>query len=236
MAGRERMTIEEVVRKVLRDEHARCDPRVGEDDRARDDGGRGCRADRRRARRAPARGPSDASQRLSAAGAGTRGPGRSSCRSPSCARAATSPASCSRASAPSRRWCRWSSRPMCAGSRPGGSISSSRASGCASARARSAGSPGCSTSRSRRSGGARWRAATRICSSTPRSRRSVTAAGWPASAWSSRTPCMRPGGARSSVSTSARPRPRRSGASSCAASSLAAWSACSWPSVTRTRG
>ena len=29
MAGRDRMTIEEVVRKVLREEHARRDPRVG---------------------------------------------------------------------------------------------------------------------------------------------------------------------------------------------------------------
>src|SRR5690242_16614581 len=73
-----------------------------------------------------------------------------------------------------------------------------------------------------------WRAATRICSSTPRPRRSATAAASPASAWSSRTPCTRPGGARSSASTSARPRRRRSGASSCAAWPLAAWSACSW--------
>ena len=44
-------------------------------------------------------------------------------------------------------------------------------------------SRGCSTSRSRPSASGRWRAATRICSSTPRSRRSATAAAWPASAW-----------------------------------------------------
>ena len=44
--------------------------------------------------------------------------------------------------------------------------------GCGSQRARCRGSPGCSTSRFRRSGNARWRAATRMCSSTRRSRRS----------------------------------------------------------------
>ena len=103
------------------------------------------------------------------------------------------------------------------------------------ARPRSAGSPGCSTSRSRRSASGRWRAATRICSSTRRSRRSATAAAFSASASSSRTPSMRPAGARSSAWTSAPRRPRRSGASSCAASSRAAWSASSWPSATRTR-
>ena len=80
---------------------------------------------------------------------------------------------------------------------------------------RSAGSPGCSTSRSRRSASGRWRAATRICSSTPRSRRSATAAASRASASSSRTPSTRRGAGRSSASTSARRRPRRSGATSC---------------------
>ena len=110
--------------------------------RARVDGGRGLRADRRRARRAPARGPGDASQRVSAAALGHAGRARSSCRSPSCARAATSRRSCSRASAPSRRWSRSSSRPMSAASRRGASISSSRASGCGSRSPRSAGSAG----------------------------------------------------------------------------------------------
>jgi putative transposase len=40
----------------------------------------------------------------------------------------------------------------------------------------------------------------------------------------------------SSASTSARPRPRRSGPTSCARWSRAAWSASSWPSATRTPG
>ena len=48
---------------------------------------------------------------------------------------------------------------------------------------RSAGSRGRSTSRSRRSASGRWRAATPICSSTRRSRRSATAAAFSASAW-----------------------------------------------------
>ena len=90
------------------------------------------RADRRRARRARPR----TARRIATAigrGAGTRGRARSSCRSPSCVRAATSRASCSRASAPSRRWSRSCSRPMSAASRRAGSISSSRASGCGSA-------------------------------------------------------------------------------------------------------
>jgi hypothetical protein len=42
-------------------------------------------------------------------------------------------------------------------------------------------------------------------------------------------PCTRAAAARSSGLTSARPRPRRSGATSCARWSSAAWSACSWP-------
>ena len=76
---------------------------------------------------------------------------------------------------------------------------------------RSAGSARGWTSRSRRSARGRWRAATSICFSTPRSRRSETAAGCSASAWSSPTACTRPAGGRSSAWTSARPRPRRSG-------------------------
>ena len=148
-------------------------------------------------------------------GGGTRGRARSSCRSRRSARAPTSRAFCSRVSAASRRWCRWCSRPTSAACRRGASTSSSRASGCGSPSARSAGSLGCSTSRSRRFASARWRAATRMCSSTRRSRRSATAAASLASASSSRTPCTRPAGARSSAWTSARPRPKRSGRSFC---------------------
>src|SRR5215211_483694 len=92
---------------------------------------------------------------------------------------------------------------MSAVSRRVASISSSRAWGCGSPRARSAGSPACSMSRCRRSASGRWRAATRICSSTPRSRRSETAAACSASASSSRTPSTRPAAARSSAWTSA---------------------------------
>ena len=116
MAGQDRMTIEEVVRKVLRDEHADV---IRESVRAvaqelmeaevaeligAELGERGPRIGRRIAT-------------AIGRGAGTRGPGRSSCRSPSCARAATSRAFCSPASAPSRRWSAWSSRRMCAASR-----------------------------------------------------------------------------------------------------------------------
>ena len=90
--------------------------------------------------------------------------------------------------------------------------------------------------RCRRFASGRWRAATRICSSTPRSRRSAPAGGWCTSAWSSPTGCTRPAGGRSSAWTSARPRPRRSGASSSGAWSPAAWSGCSWRSPMPTRG
>src|SRR5215210_3848050 len=65
------------------------------------------------------------------------------------------------------------------------------------------------TSRFRRSGSARWKAATPICSSTPRSRRSAMAAAWSASASWSPTPSTRPAGTRSSGWTSAPRRPRR---------------------------
>jgi hypothetical protein len=116
------------------------------------------------------------------------------------------------------------------------STSSSRASRCGSAGRRSAASARGWTSRSRRSARGRWRAATSICSSTPRSRRSATAAACSASAWSSPTACTRPAGGRSSAWTSAPPRPRRSGRTSCARWSPVAWSACSWSSPTPTRG
>jgi hypothetical protein len=55
-----------------------------------------------------------------------------------------------------------------------------------------------------------------------KSRRSETAAACGASASSSPTACTSPGGERSSALTSARPRPRASGASSCAPWSCAA--------------
>ena len=132
MAGADRMTIEEVVRKVLLDEHAdvireaveavgaeMMEVEVSELIGAE----RGERRPRIGRRIATAIGR----------GAGTPGRARSSCRSPRSARAATSRASWSRAGAPSRRCWRSSSRPMCAASRRGGSTSSSRASGCGSA-------------------------------------------------------------------------------------------------------
>jgi len=55
------------------------------------------------------------------------------------------------------------------------------------------------------------------------------------SASSSPTPCMRPAGGRSSAWTSARPRPRRFGATSSGRSSRAAWSASSSRSATHIR-
>jgi transposase-like protein len=57
-----------------------------------------------------------------------------------------------------------------------------------------------------------------------------------ASVWSSLLACTRPAGARSSAWTSAPRRPRRSGRTSSGVSSRAAWSACSWSSQTPTRG
>jgi hypothetical protein len=79
------------------------------------------------------------------------------------------------------------------------------------------------------------RAATRTCFSMPRSRRSATAAGSSTRRWSSPTVSMRPAGARSSRSTSARPRPMPSGPTSSAVSAPAAWSACSSRSQTPRR-
>ena len=84
--------------------------------RAGVDGCRGRRGLRRRVRR-----PSRASGRTPAtatgAGTGTPGPARSSWRSRSCVRVATSRTGCSSgAAAPRRRWCRWSPRAICSGS------------------------------------------------------------------------------------------------------------------------
>jgi hypothetical protein len=135
VAGQDRMTIEEVVRKVLRDEHADviCESvrtvarevmeaevaeLIGAELGERRPEDRATHRNGYRARRWDTR------------------PARSSCRSRSCGRAAISRASCSPANAASRRWCRWSSRPTCAASRRAASISSSRALGCASAAAR----------------------------------------------------------------------------------------------------
>ena len=50
MAGADRMTIEEVVREVLREEHADVIREAVRAVARGDDGGRGLRADRRRAR------------------------------------------------------------------------------------------------------------------------------------------------------------------------------------------
>ena len=102
--------IEEVVRQVLREEHGdviRESVRV----RAGADGGRGVRADRRRAWRAAPGGSCDASQRLSASALGHAGPARSSCRSQRSGGAAPSRASRSRAGAPGRRWSSSCNRP-----------------------------------------------------------------------------------------------------------------------------
>ena len=107
----------------------------------------------------------------------------------------------SRASAASRRCCRWCSRRTCVVCRRVASISWSRAWGCGSAAARCRGSALAWTNRSRRFALGRLRGATRICSSTRRWRRSATAAGFSASAWWSPTPCTRPVGGRSSAWT-----------------------------------
>ena len=68
--------------------------------------------------------------------------GKLSCRSQRSVRARTSRASCSRATAASRRLSAWCSRTTSAAFRLGASISSSRGSGCASVKARCRGSPG----------------------------------------------------------------------------------------------
>src|SRR4051794_36950867 len=63
-----------------------------------------------------------------------------------------------------------------------------------------------------------------------KSRRSATAAAWSTRRWSSPTVSTRPAAGRSWASTSAKPKPRPSGPTSCAASSSAASSASSWRS------
>ena len=151
MAGADRMPIEEVVRKVLLDEHADV-LREAVGRRGGVDGDRGARADRRRALRAPARRATHRNgyrPRRWDTRAGT-----SSCRSPSSARAATSRASWSPESAPSKRCSAVVQQAYVSG------VSTRRvdqlveSSGCASRRARSAASARRSMSRSRRSGAA----------------------------------------------------------------------------------
>src|SRR4051812_35562497 len=74
MAGAERMTIEEVVRRVLREEHGDVIRESVRGGGAGADGGRGVRADRRRARGTDG-GSGDASQRVSAEAVGHAGGG-----------------------------------------------------------------------------------------------------------------------------------------------------------------
>ena len=176
MAGADRMTIEEVVRKVLLDEHAdvireavkavaaeMMELEVSELIGAE-------RGERRPEDRATHR---NGYRRAALGHAGGRDraadpqdpPGQLLPEHPGAAPAL-------RAGAARRS----SSRPMSAASRPGASTSWSRASGCGSPRARSAASARRWMSTSTRSGRGRWRAATRTCSSTRRSRRSATAA------------------------------------------------------------
>ena len=90
-------------------------------------------------------------------------------------------------------------------------------------------------SRSRRSASGPWSARIRICGWTPRSRRSVPADGSSTGRWWSPMPWMPAASGRSSAWMWARPRPRRSGGSSCARWSVAAWPGCSWSSPTPTR-
>ena len=123
MAGVDRMTIEEVVRKVLVEDHAdviRESVRWVAEQMMESEVSElvGAELGERR----PG-GSSDPSQRVSSAGGGIPGLGRLSCRSPSSGRTVISRRSCSLASALSRRWSRSSSRRMCVASRHGGSTS-----------------------------------------------------------------------------------------------------------------
>ena len=130
MAGRDRMTIEEFVRQVLREEHGDVI---------------------RESVRAVAQELMEAEvSELIGAGHGERTEDRATHRNGYCPRRWDTRAGeielqipkirqgsysrrfCSRASAPSRRWSRWSSRRMSAGSRPAASMSSWRASACGS--------------------------------------------------------------------------------------------------------
>jgi hypothetical protein len=90
MAGQDRMTIEQVIAKVLRDEHADVIRESVKAVAAELMEAEVSGVDRRRARRAPPGGPGHPAQRLPAAAVGHAGAGRSSCRSPSSGRAATS--------------------------------------------------------------------------------------------------------------------------------------------------
>ena len=167
MAGADRMTIEEVVRKVLLDQHADVIREAVKAVAGEVDGARGVRADRPRAWRAPARGPRDAPQQrfCSRPAVGHQGRRDRVAGSPRSARAAISQASWSRAGARSGRCWRSCSRRMCAASR-GGHVDQLVESlpGCGSQRARSAESARRLTSMCTRSGRGRWRAATRTFS------------------------------------------------------------------------
>ena len=131
MAGRDRMTIEEVVRQVLREEHgdviresvravaqelmeAEISELIGAQlgERTED------RATHRNGYR-PRRWDTRA--------------GEIELQIPKLRQGSYFPSFLQPRNAPSRRWSRWSSRPMSAESRPGGSISSSKASACGSA-------------------------------------------------------------------------------------------------------
>ena len=79
------------------------------------------------------------------------------------------------------------------------------------------------------------RAPTPTCGWTPRSRRSASAVEWSTGRWWWPTAWTPPANARSSASTWARPRPKRSGGSSCVRWSAAAFGASSWWSPTPTR-
>ena len=122
MAGQERMAVEEVVRQVLLDEHADV---LRESLKLLVRELMEAEVSELVALSSVSAGPMTA-RRIATAialGGGTRAPVRSSCRSRSCGRAATSRGSSSRASAQSRHLCRSSSRRMCAGSRRVGWIS-----------------------------------------------------------------------------------------------------------------
>ena len=159
MAGQDRVTIEEVVRQVLRDEHAdviresvkamvqelmevEISELIGAE-----------RGERRPEDRATHRNGYRPRRWDTSAG-------EIELQIPKSARAATSRRFCSPGSARSRRSSAWCRRPTSVASRRAASTTSSRASACGSQRARSGGSLACSTSKSKRSGSARWRAAT----------------------------------------------------------------------------
>ena len=151
MAGADRMTIEEVVRKVLLDEHAdvireavkavaaeMMELEVSELIGAE-------RGERRPADRATYRNGYRPRRWDTRAG-------EVELQIPKIRQGSYFPWFSSRGGVPSRRWSRWSNRPMSAVSRRAESTSSWRASGCASVARRSAASAPRLTSTSRRSG------------------------------------------------------------------------------------